>query len=157
MKCRRTVKIEVGEKFLFAPHCRLDAFGDGIKSRVVTGRGKLSRPLLDNGAARVGRFIDAMAKAHDQLLVVQHLHQTFFRLLGCFETLDQAHRLFICAAMQRPAQRPNTGGYRRMKISQRRGRNPRSESRSVELVLGIKNKANVERARVKLRRHFAMQ
>src|SRR5262252_4687100 len=88
MKCRGTVEIEIGKELFFAPHYCFDALGNWIESLVPGGGSQFARPLLNDTAARVRGFIDAMAETHDELFPSQHLQQAGFGFIGSFETLN---------------------------------------------------------------------
>src|SRR5699024_567883 len=74
MVCSRVVEVGIREQFFLVPHDLFQTFGDRIQVllvRVVAG--KMLRPLLDDVIARIMCFVHAMSKAHDLVLVGQHL------------------------------------------------------------------------------------
>ena len=46
-----------------------------------------------------------MPESHDQLFTLEHAEHTFSRLFGRRELLNQLHRSFVGAAVQRSAKR----------------------------------------------------
>ena len=151
------VKIQVRKHLLFAPHDLFEALGNRKEAVIAICLAELFRPSLDDIRARVGDFVNAMAEAHDELFGGQHVHQSFFRLVGRCELLDQLHGRFVGAAMQRPAQRADAAGDRRIEIGQGRNDGPRRERRGVELMLGVKNQRYVDGAAVQLVGLFAVE
>ena len=96
-----------------------------------------------------------MPEAHDFLLFGEHSQNPFSRRSRRFEALDNLHRRFVGAAVQRPAQSADRGRDRGMKIGQSRGDDAGGESRCVEFVLRVQNQRGVHRLRAHLVRRFA--
>ncbi len=134
-----------------------DALGDFIKFAVALGLAELFRPGLDDVGARIGNFIDAMAKAHDQLFRRHHLQQTFFGFVRRGKLLDQLHGGFVGAAVQRAAQRADAAGDSGIKVRQRGRDGPRGKSGSVELMLGVENQRSIDGAAVQIVGLLAVQ
>ncbi len=144
------VKIEIRKEIFLAAHDLLDTLGDRVETRVAVSSGEFLRPGLDDIGARIGDFIDAVAKTHNELLRRDHFQHASFRGVRRREFLDQRHCRFVGAAVQRPAQRADGARHRRIEIGQRRYDRARSEGRGVEFMLGVENERHVDGAADKL-------
>ncbi len=151
------VEVGVGEQALLLPHGLVDSFGNRVQHLVTHFVGELFRPALDHLVARVGLFVDGVAKAHDLVLAFQHAQQLGSGLLRALETLDQLHRRLVGTAMQRATQRTDGSGYTGVQVGQGRGTDAGGEGRGVELVLGVEDQRHVHDLDVQLARLLAVQ
>ena len=98
-----------------------------------------------------------MTEAHDLVFAREHFQHACGRFFGRAEFLDQFHRRFVGAAVQRPAQRTDSAGYRGMEIRQGARDHTRCKCGRVELVLRVKYECGVECFPVQLAWRLVMQ
>jgi hypothetical protein len=141
---RRRVEIDVGAKLFLSLHRRFQVFANRHPLFLAQALAEIARDLPHNRHPRIAFFVNAMAKAHDLLLLRQRFHHPFLRTIGRADFVEHFHRLFVRAAVERTFQRPAGRSGRRVHVRQGRSRDARRESRGVEFVVGIKNVDRVE-------------
>ena len=94
--------------------------------------------------ARVERLVNAMADAHDLLLLRQHALDVGVDFVFAADFLEHVDDAFVGAAVQRAFQRADGRGDGGIKIGQRRDGDARAEGRGVHAVIGVQDKRHVE-------------
>ena len=97
---------------------------------------------------RTGIFsgVHPVSEARDLLLLRQHAADVFNRISpGLIDAEQHAHYGFIRPAVERTFKRSDGAGNCGVHIRQRGRRNPSCKSRSIQLVVGVKNQRHVQR------------
>src|SRR5262245_33073634 len=85
-----------------------------------------------------------MAKAHDLLLVAERPANVLVRALGLADLQQHAHNRLIGATVQWAFERSDRRNNRRVQVRQRRGGDPRRESRGVQAMVRVQDQTGVE-------------
>ncbi|CVN60105.1 Uncharacterised protein [Streptococcus pneumoniae] len=143
---------------------RLDLLGlvHGLLQTVVQAEHLLAAVVLDHpvqcglhgGHAGVAVLVDAVAEAHDLLLLGQGVLHPCLRsgggvltglLLPDADLVEGVHHGLVGAAVQRALERADRTGHGRVQVGERRGDHARGEGRGVERVLGVQHHRDAER------------
>ena len=106
--------------------------------------------------ARVERLVNAMADAHDLLLLRQLLLDVGIDFVFAPDFLEHVDHAFVRAAVQRPFQGADRERDRGVEVGQRRDGDARAEGRGVHAVIGVQHKRDIERVARFLRLRLAV-
>ena len=102
------------------------------------------RQLLKHRCPRVLDLVDAMAKAHDFLLVCHRVLEPGTSVRRAADFFEHVEDLFVGSAMQWSGKRADRRADNRVRIGQRRAGNPAAKSGGIHRVLGMQNQACVQ-------------
>src|SRR6059036_3024509 len=141
---RRRVEVDVRDELLRLVDARVELHRHlvplelaGLAARV------LGHPLEDRGA-RVARLVDAVAHAHEPALLGDRLLGEGVNPGDLTDLHQRPHDRLTGATVQRPLQRADATGNRRVHVGLRRDDHARREGGGVQLVLGVEREARVE-------------
>ena len=153
---RGGIEIDVRVQIFLFLHQLCDSLRHPDPFRVAELLTQLYRHALQMRRARVERFVNAMADAHDFFLLLElplHVGVDFVLAPDFLQHVDHA---LVRAAVQRTFQGANGRGDGGVKIAQRGDGDAGTESGGVHAMVGVQDKGNIKRVARFLRLRLAI-
>ena len=97
------------------------------------------------GRPRILGVVDAVAEAHDPLLLGERVLDPRLRPVDVPDLQEHPHDADVRAAVQRPLERADARDDARVHVGEGRHRDPGRERRGVQLVVGVEDQRGVHR------------
>ena len=141
--CSR-IKIDVGVEILFLLHQLGDPLGHPDPLGFADFRTELHCHIPEVRGARIQRLVNAMADAHNFLLLRQLLRDVGIDVIFVPDFLEHIDDAFIGSSMKRTFERADGRGNGGVEISERGDSDASAESRCIHPVVGMEHKRDIE-------------
>ena len=97
------------------------------------------------GRARIFGVINPVTEAGDLFLLRQHLGHILHRVGALLvDGKEHLHDRLVGSPMQRPLERPDGAGNRRVNVGEGRCDHARGKGRSVQLMIGVQDEGDIQ-------------
>src|SRR5262245_16838584 len=135
--------IDVGRDAFFLPNDGFDRVGHAFHVLVAGFGGDLGGEFFEVDGTGIAVFVNAVAEAHDFFLLGQGVADPGFGTVRCADFVENIHRGFVGAAVERAFEGADGGGDAGMQVGEGRYDTAGGESAGVEFVLGVEDERDI--------------